>query len=487
MSNTINVISHLKHSDDISVSELANTILKDYALTSKILKLVNSAHYGHIGEVTTISRAIVVLGFDNIKNMALSLIFFDQLQKNKGHAELASLTLKSLYSSILAKKIAEGTNFVNKEEAFICTLFHTLGQVMTAYYLPERYEELVDYSRNKEVPETTAALAVLGVSFEEIGIYIAREWHFPTKIILSMRNIRNSEIVNNANEVDRLCSLSTFSHEIAGIIATDISDKEKEYKFAALVKTFTSHFGSIGKDLNNLILSAMIEMTDYSSALDFYLNDSVFAKQALRWTISQEIKKIETGSLSTINGLINAKKEVTPGTETIFTKGVQDINRAIINNDSLNDTIMIVLETIYSGMKSSGISKVIFFEKDLSQSSMNIRLGFGEGIENAKKWFMVPIGEQNDIFNLALLKQNDLVIRDIFSSEISHLLPDWYKTKLSSPIFVIIMPIAINKLPLGLFYLEGDIQGFKNITAGHLNYLKILRDQTILSLKQKQD
>ncbi|MBF0559047.1 MAG: HDOD domain-containing protein, partial [Nitrospirae bacterium] len=60
MSNTINNINQFKTAEDTSVSEFANIVLKDYALTSKVLKLVNSVSYSQFGEVTTVSRAIII-------------------------------------------------------------------------------------------------------------------------------------------------------------------------------------------------------------------------------------------------------------------------------------------------------------------------------------------------------------------------------------------------------------------------------------------
>ena len=79
-----------------SASELANAVLKDYSLTNKLLKLVNSAFYGQFaGKITTVSRAVVVLGFEQVSMAASSLMLFDQL-KNKGQKEV----LRELFSWI---------------------------------------------------------------------------------------------------------------------------------------------------------------------------------------------------------------------------------------------------------------------------------------------------------------------------------------------------------------------------------------------------
>jgi GAF domain-containing protein len=84
-----------------------------------------------------------------------------------------------------------------------------------------------------------------------------------------------------------------------------------------------------------------------------------------------------------------------------------------------------------------------------------------------------------------MAKQTDLVIKDITTPDIKPLLPAWYSKRISDTIFVIILPIVINKKPIGLFYIEGDKTAFGKTTAGELKYLTMLRDQTVLAIKQK--
>ena len=78
-----------------SASQLANTIIKDYALTSKLLKLVNSAFFGHFsGRVTTVSRAVVILGFEQIRTAAASLLLFEHLQNKSQSMELGDAAIR---------------------------------------------------------------------------------------------------------------------------------------------------------------------------------------------------------------------------------------------------------------------------------------------------------------------------------------------------------------------------------------------------------
>jgi GAF domain-containing protein len=66
------------------------------------------------------------------------------------------------------------------------------------------------------------------------------------------------------------------------------------------------------------------------------------------------------------------------------------------------------------------------------------------------------------------------------------LLPDWYRSKAPSQAFIILLPIIINNKLIGMFYIEGDKGGFQTVSSGQLNYLKILRDQTVMAIKQIQ-
>ncbi|HBA53327.1 MAG TPA: hypothetical protein DCZ04_02420, partial [Syntrophorhabdus aromaticivorans] len=140
-SATVNVITQLTSSDEASLNELANLILKDYGLTSKILKLVNSVTYMKYGEVTTISRATILLGMTAIQNMAISMSLFETIRKKRSKY-LPDLLSKALYAAAVAQTIAQKMGRLDTEEAFICALFHLFGEILTAYYAPREHAAL---------------------------------------------------------------------------------------------------------------------------------------------------------------------------------------------------------------------------------------------------------------------------------------------------------------------------------------------------------
>lgn len=484
---TIQTINEFKVTEDTSVTDFANIVLKDYGLTTRVLRLVNSVSYAQFGEVTTVSRATVLLGIANIKNLALTLLLFVHLKKNSSNIEHMDTMLKSLYSGMLAQKISGDLNFAEKEEAYICSLFHNFGKMLVSFAFPSKVQEIKLTCREQGIPEDTAAPRVLGCRYEEIGMEIAKEWHFPEKIIRSMRKMYERDISGRSGEVDKLDGISFFANEVADILSNGSEKKEMDEKLGRLTRSFTRQFEGLHEDdMRDILHASVSELTEFANIYEIALDTLPFNQQLLTWTdmIGKTVQAaFDTALIKTIDMIFDSEKE--DAAEGIFARGIQDINSAIFNKFSLNDIIRIVLETIYRGMQLSGEAKALFLLKDKKLPVMNVRFGFGSGIEELKQWFNVHLGDSRDIFNLAVLKQSDLVIGDIGPQEIRKLLPEWFKNRTVNNVFIVLLPIIVNSKPIGMFYIEGDSEGFGKISGSHLNYLKILRDQSVMAIRQK--
>lgn len=493
MSKTINNINQFNATEDTSVSEFANIVLKDYALTSKVLKLVNSVNFSQFGEVTTISRAIILLGFENIKNLALTLMLFDHFKKNGSNIEHIDTMVKSFYSGVLAQKICSEIYFPDKEEAFICSLFHSFGKMLVSFALPDKMKEINFVSREKKISEDAAALEVLRARYEEVGMAIAKDWHFPNRIVNSMHKLRGMEISVSASTTDKLNSIASFANELANILSDSSERKEMDEKIARLTEMYRPHFNELNRGMiTDIIDSSFEDLNQFSNIFSINLEAVPFRQKLLTWSgkgmksdsLSGGAKPSDysSGELKDIFIINDSERTDTP--ESIFAKGIQDINSSILSNFSLNDILRIVLETMYRGMQLSGNAKALFMIKDTKLPLMKIRFGFGSSIEELKKWFSIALNDSDDIFNRAIAKQHDLVIKDIEPPDVRRLLPEWFSSRVMGRIFIILLPIIINGKPIGMYYVEGDKEGFEKISSNHLNYLKILRDQTVVAVKQ---
>ncbi len=173
-SEIINYVLNVKPEDELSAQDLAGLILKDYGLTNRVIRLANSCFYNPSGtEITTVSKAIVFLGFDFIREIALATGFLEAvLQRTpKGQKNLVlSLLSRSYFGAFLARKLSPFLG-VNPEEIFIYTLFHRLVRLLLAIHAPEAYEYLLGLEEEKPL--------VAKKKLYHLAETLARQWSLP--------------------------------------------------------------------------------------------------------------------------------------------------------------------------------------------------------------------------------------------------------------------------------------------------------------------
>lgn len=190
MAKTVGLISSLTSSEATSSGALADTILQDYGLTQKVLRLVNTVAYAQYDEITTVTRAVLLMGFERIRAIATGLLLFEHLQKQARTESLVNTLNMSFFSAVLGRNIADNSGFADTEEAFICALFHRLGRLLVAFYLPEDYEVIQSAEDGKQ---DLKAREVLGLTFQEMGVAVADELGLPQKLSDSMVRVPGSE------------------------------------------------------------------------------------------------------------------------------------------------------------------------------------------------------------------------------------------------------------------------------------------------------
>src|SRR5208282_5294775 len=395
----------------------------------------------------------------------------------------------------LAEKICGEIAFASKEEAFICSLLHNFGKMLISFALPDTIKEIKLATLEKGISEDAAALSVLGGRYEEIGMAIAKGWNFPTQIIRSMHKLSRMEIKAPADEVDKIISIASLSNEISNILSSSSEKKEMDERIGKLVEMFKTPFAELNrKMIAGIINESLEDLNQFSTIFNINMDNVPFNWKLLTWSDKAGAPAVMAAGtiqtdftieqLKSIDVIAGSEKADTP--ESIFSNGLHDVTCSLLSSFSLNDIIRIVLETIYRGMQLSGEAKVLFLIKDTKFASMSIKFGIGSGIQEMKKWFTIPIGDSNDIFNIAIAKQHDLAIKDLEPGAVRKLLPEWFKNRVLKETFIVLLPIIINNKPVGLIYVEGDKEGFQKVSAEHLNYLKMLRDQTVMAIRQKQ-
>ena len=505
LSESVTSINRIASSDKESVNKLSNSVLKDFALTNKLLKLVNSVMYSQFdsGSISTISRAVVILGFDSVRSIALSLMMFDNMQ-NKGHAQqLKEEFVRSLFSGMLARGLAGRALVKDAEEAFICSMFHNLGRTLSMFYFPDETTEIQKLIQAKGVSEESAAVQVLGLAFEDLGVGIAKAWGFPDSMLQSMRSLPDEKIRKGISNGDKLRILSGFSNELSEVII-NTPENERSEAVARLSAKFGECLAVNEKQIGALVEKSLQDIAQFSSAVNVNLKQSKFAKQAAQWANKPEAPLVPVRSVKGVDSDTEAALAATMlhepkphldlevGAEgiaplrsteeiqSILSSGLQDISNSLIDDSiKVNDILRMILETMYTGMR---FNHVLFCIKDGRHNAMSGKFGFGENVQTLIKGFQFPMTAHADVFHVAMKNNADILITDIDDPKIACRIPAWFRQTTTARTFLI-FPIVLKGKPVGMIYADRPKPGDIIVPERELSLLKSLRNQAVLAIK----
>lgn len=491
LSESVSAINRIANSETESVNKLSNTILKDFALTNKLLRLVNSAYFRPAGggNISTVSRAVVVLGFESVRNIAITVLLFEHLQ-NKGNAnQLKEEFLRANLAGVLAKDIGAAAGMHDLEQAFICALFHNLGRLLSQYYFAEESDEIRRIMAQRGCSDDQAAQQVLGISFEDLGIAIARQWGFPPVIVGSMRRLPPGHLRKPATTEERLRVLAGFS----GVLCDVIGQGEQEAGKQQLQKVLGRFNEAVPLDepeVMQTIRRAVEEISDFARIIHLNVQQTAFGRQ-----MQQFASSVDEAAAPPVDDSLDGtmlRDAVAPGVledvtgngaadaQAVLTAGIQDISNTLVDGYRLNDILRIILETMYRAM---GFKRVLLCIRDAKSGTMQGRFGFGPEAAEIARNFRFPLSFTPDIFHAATSKGADILISDIDDPKIAGRIPDWYRQAVPARSFVL-LPLNIKGSPVALIYADCDEAGGIVIPDKELSLLRTLRNQAVLAIKQ---
>ena len=198
----IEKLNKLLDSDDSKISDIANQISNDVALTGELLKTVNSAAFSLQTPCSSISVAVKMIGTRGIKNMLYSIgslnIFAAQTKKNEDLWKHSYQV--AFYSYNLAKNFCKSDNSV-VEDSFVCGLLHDMGKVIFETNCPEYLENVKKICKDKITSLDLFEKIISGVNHGEIGAKIAEKWNFPESIINVIRFHHSPENAPEATKI----------------------------------------------------------------------------------------------------------------------------------------------------------------------------------------------------------------------------------------------------------------------------------------------
>ena len=219
-----------------SAADLNRLIAMDPALSAKVLRVVNSAHYGFSSQITTISHAIVILGFDSVRNLVTALGVGRALRPSARHL----LNRQRFWEHSVATAV--GTAVIGKrrrldtaicEEVFVGGLLHDMGKLFLDQFFPDQYRVAIQLAIVGKVGMYRAEATALGIDHTQVGKRIADNWRLPPaanamitfhhKPQLSGRYFEYVACVHAANVVAKQLKLGSSGDTVAPTMDAEVA------------------------------------------------------------------------------------------------------------------------------------------------------------------------------------------------------------------------------------------------------------------------
>jgi putative nucleotidyltransferase with HDIG domain len=252
-----------------SASKLGKLISTDQALTAKVLKIANSPFYGFPRKISTIDFAIIVLGYDALKEIVISISLVSSLQK-KGDAVFDAKAFwdHSITSGVLARRLARDLGYRVSGEVFVGGLLHDMGVSVVHRYFRNEYKRIVEILAETDLNALEAEESVLGVTHAEVGGWLAERWNLPDHLVEAIRHHHSpSQADKNKDLVALIHCADVFACRMSGQ-SVDF-DKGVDFDSKALERlqlTDQQVLNNYMQSYRDLIKSDLEQVTQFENA-----------------------------------------------------------------------------------------------------------------------------------------------------------------------------------------------------------------------------
>lgn len=179
-------ILRLFRNENITLKQIEELIEKDPPLAAKILKIVNSSFYGLLSKVSTIEHAVIILGINEVRSVALGFAIQNHFQTHSNNFEPARFWKHSIICSQISKYLAKYFNVFDDGTFFLAGLIHDIGKLVIDQYFPEEFKAIIDRIAANQCTFSKAEKELLGVTHYQIGAKLLRQWNFPEKVVMQI-------------------------------------------------------------------------------------------------------------------------------------------------------------------------------------------------------------------------------------------------------------------------------------------------------------
>ena len=374
--------------DYSSAKDIAKVILKDLGLTAQVLKLVNSPNYRHFAEkgISTISEAMIILGADEIRQLAAGLKIFEMMKSAANTTLLKDKIFRSLHRSAVARELETDLGKDTSDAFPIAAMLYELGEYLVALLDPDRYIRVEIAMEDHQLSREEAAKTMLGLSYPELGQMVALNLNLPKGIVHAMRPVSPSagQPVSEKEEARFLCA---FIYELCEIPEPE----NKTMSFSAA--------------------ETLVEK--YQDIIDLDAGQALWASRSAMESVMRYAQIL--GIESEINA--PAQNDEAAENRKELTQGIRQVDDALAEGLSIHKIFTRLIDTMD---QCFNFSQVVISIRKKETNTMEPRF-----IRGAKRMdgFNIAMGFKIDaaagVFNNAISQKADIIISNIKKTGLS--------------------------------------------------------------------
>lgn len=420
---TVHAINDVVSQDASSTSDLSHIILRDANLTARVLRVANSAAYNITGsQISTISRAIVYLGFNLVRDISMSLAIIDALLSGEQKENALGLMAESFHAAVQARDFAERRGDNGAEEIFIAALLKNIGEITFWCVAGEEGVQIQELIKTQNFTKEMAEQEVLGFTLEELTVGLTRDWHLSDLLHSAI----NTPTMNNPRIKDIVLAI-----EVSKAARKGWTDKET----IATANKIAKHLNVEKHEIIELLTANAKKAAETAN---------LFGASSIIKFLPIEDKENKSNDIEPVFDVAY------PVADPILQLNIlRDLSGMLFDKPDFSLILEIVLEGIHRGV---GLDRAVFALLTADKKAIKAKYALGQGGDKFTSQFHFSL-QVNNIFHKLVGEKEILWIKDTQSNEIKKLVSPEIRKILACRAFYI-APLLLSGRVIGLLYAD---------------------------------
>lgn len=446
-SGTVTSVTDAVNSEMTSASHVAQIVLKDASLTSRLLKVANSFHFNPTKQqINTVSRAVMVMGFDQVRALTLSMVLVDNLGKGKNRQKLVEEMGLAFHAATQAQELAIKLKAKNPEDVFVATLLSRLGQ-MAFWAFADESAHALQQALESGLSEVEAENQALGFPLISLTRGLSKSWSLG-ELLEDYVNEHSvdprTQFIKCGNALADAASRGWDNEETAQVLE-DVADtlniktstlKDMAFSNARKAKDVTKLYGSF--EASREIPQPYLPLIDEDENTVETIQDDV-----------------TEAALSDTTEVEEAEQQVFPESDNEYLMTVMDeISTTVQDKASLGIVLEMVLEGIHRGV---GMDRAMFAILNPERTQLSCKYVLGDTSDTLSQSLKIDVRKQENIFSQIIAKKKPRLIPGD-PKQLGGTLSRDTLNLLGMPPYIVMPAIVRNKV-IGIFMADRNASG----------------------------